>query len=112
MYAEVKLMDPHGEERTVPMLAHAATPIRFKQLFNTDILTGIVAADGTFDTEVVGKLAFIMAMAAVKVDMTTLSEEKYIEWLEGFDSATFIENAQAVFNVYIRSKSNSSKAKK
>lgn len=112
MYAEVKLLDPYEKECTVPMLANAATPIRYKQLFNADILTGIVAADGTFDIDVVGQLAYIMAMSAAKIDMTTLSKEKYIDWLEGFDSATFIENAQAVFNVYIRSKENSSKAKK
>lgn len=112
MYAEVKLMDPYANEITVPMLATAATPIRFKQLFNADILTGIVSADGTFDTDIVGKLAFIMAHAAAKTDMTTLSMDKYIAWLEGFDSATFIQNAQEVFNVYIKSKENSSKAKK
>ena len=112
MYGEVKLMDPKSEEMTVPMLANAATPIRFKSLFHSDLLSGILTTDGSFDVDVVSKLAFIMAKQAAKADMNSLSMDHYIEWLEGFDSMAFYTNAQAIFDVYSGSKKNSSKAKK
>lgn len=112
MYAEVTFTDPNGGKRTVPMLANAATPIRFKQLFHTDVLSGIMTNDGDFDVDVVSKLAYVMAKQAAKADMNTLSFDQYVEWLEDFDSTAFIDNAEAVFEVYYNSKKNSSKSKK
>ena len=112
MYGEVKLKTPKGDTLTVPMLANAATLIRYKQLFKTDLLSGIVSPEGNFDTDVISKLAFVLAKQAAKVDMTALNYDQYVEWLEDFDSAAFIEGANEIFSVYIDSKNNSSKAKK
>lgn len=112
MYGEIKLKTPNGDTLTVPMLANAATLIRYKQLFKTDLLAGIVSPEGNFDTDVISKLAFVLAKQAAKVDMTALNYDQYVEWLEDFDSAAFIESANEIFSVYIDSKNNSSKAKK
>ena len=112
MYAEVKLSSATGEVRTVPMLATASTPIRFKMLYNKDLLSGILADDGNFDIDVVSKLAFLMTKQAAKVDLRTLDQEQYLEWLDDFDSMAFIDKSQEIFNVYIKSRNNTSKSKK
>ena len=112
MYGEIKLNDPKGDTLTIPMLANAATPIRYKMLFQRDLLAGIVTSDGNFDTEVVSKLAFLMAKQAAKVDLTTLNMNQYVEWLEDFDSMAFIDNAQDILDLFIKSKNNTSKSKK
>lgn len=112
MYGEIKLKDPHGSEKTIPMLANAATPIRFKMLFGTDLLTGIIDKDGNFDVDIVSKLAFLMTKQAAKIDLNTVSLDSYVEWLEDFDSMAFIDNAQNILNLFIKSKNGTSKAKK
>ena len=115
MYAEIKLNTAHGEERTVPMLATASTPIRYKMLFGKDLMTGLISTVGDSVesmVDVVSELAFLMAQQAAKVDLTALDKNKYIEWLDEFDSAAFINNSDKIFNVYISSRNNTSKAKK
>lgn len=111
MYSEIKLSDPQGNERTVPMLANAATPIRFKNLFHADILNSILQ-DGEFDIDIVSKLAFVMAKQAAKQDFSTINFDKYVEWLEDFDSMTFIEKSAEIFTTYINSRENKSIPKK
>lgn len=111
MYGEVKLLSSQGEERTIGMLATASTPIRFKQLFGSDLLGGIMK-DGAFDLDVVSKLAYLMANQAAHSDLKTLDMNKYIDWLDDFDSMAFMDTAQDILNVYIRSEKKSSQAKK
>lgn len=112
MYGELKIKDPKGEELTIPMLANAATPIRFKMLFHADLLSGIMGATGEFDFDVVSKMAFVMAKQAAKVDMSKLNEQQYVEWLEDYDSMAFITAAQEIMAIYTGSKDGNSKAKK
>lgn len=113
MYGEVKLETPRGEELTVPMLANAATLIRFNQIFHLDLLTSVLnEKTGNFDIDVISKLAFVMAKQAAKADMNTVNEDQYIEWLEDFDSTAFINNVNEIFNIYMKSKKNTSNAKK
>lgn len=112
MYKEIKLNTPNGETRTVPMLANAATPIRYKMIFGKDLLHNVVSADGEIDIEIVSRLAFLMSKQSAKVDLRALNEEEYIEWLEDFDSMAFVNNARDIFDVYLSSKGNTSKAKK
>lgn len=112
MYAEIKLKDAQGDEKTVPMLATASTPIRFKMLYGKDLMTGIVSADGSFDLDIVSKLAYLMSMQAAKADITSLNTDKFIDWLDGFDSMAFMDNCDKIFEVYVKSRNNTSKAKK
>ena len=111
MYGEVKMLSAQGEERTISLLATASTPIRFKMLFGKDLLTGLIK-DGDFDLDVVSKLAYLMMQQAARTDLKTLDMDKYMDWLDEFDSMAFMENAQDIFNVYVRSKEKSSHAKK
>ena len=112
MYGEVVLTDQKGEPKTVPMLANAATLIRFKQLFHCDLMNGIISKEGNFDIDMVSKLAFVMTKQAAKADMKTLSMDQFIEWIEDFESMTFLENCNQIFAIYFNSKENSSEAKK
>ena len=112
MYGEVILTDPKGEKRTVPMIANAATLIRFKQLFHIDLLSEIINSEGNFDVDVVSKLAFIMAKQAAKADMKAINMDSYIEWLEEYDSMAFINKIHDIVNIYSGSKENISEEKK
>lgn len=112
MYKEIKLNTPNGETRTVPMLANAATPIRYKMIFGKDLLRSAISDDGEIDAEIVSKLAYLMSKQSAKVDLRTLNVEEYIAWLEDYDSMAFVNNAEEIFAVYIGSKGGSSKAKK
>jgi len=112
MYKEITLKTPNGEERTVPMLANAATPIRYKMIFGKDLLNAALFSSGDLDLEVVSRLAFLLSKQAAKADMSRVSEDDYIEWLEDFDSMAFVDGAQDIFAVYIGSRNNTSKAKK
>jgi len=112
MYAEIKLTTSDGDERTVPMLATASTPIRYKMLYGKDLMTSIIDQNGDFDLDVISKVAYLMANQAAKVDMRTLDQDKYLEWLDTWDSMTFIDKSQEIFEIYLRSAENSSKAKK
>lgn len=112
MFKEVALNDPHGNKIIVPMLANAATPIRFKMIFGSDILSGIITTNGDLDMDIVSKLGYLMAQQAANSDMNALNMSSYVDWLEGFDSMAFIDNAQDIFDVFVNSKKNSSKAKK
>lgn len=112
MYKEIKLETPTGEERTVPMLANAATPIRYKMIFGKDLLKSAINSDGDIDTEIISKLAYLMSKQSAKVDLRALNDDDYIGWLEDFDSMAFVENAKEIFNIYLSSKGNSSKQKK
>ena len=53
--------------------------------------------------EAVTELAFIMAKQAEKADMNKLNEDIFIEWLEGFGSMAFVENAEQIIGVYMES---------
>ena len=112
MYGDVILKDPSGVKRTVPMVANAATLIRYKQLFHSDLLSGMINSEGNFDVDVVSKLAFVMAKQAAKADMKALNMDQFIEWLEDFDSMAFIENINEIVGIYSNSKENTSEEKK
>lgn len=109
MYAEVEVGG-----KTIPMLANGATPLRYKKVFNEDLLQKIDYTDGSISLAMngVNELAFIMAKAAEGADMNTLNEDMFIEWLEQFDSMDIISAGQDIMNCYIGNMATSSKAKK
>jgi hypothetical protein len=44
-----------------------------------------------------------MAKQAEKADMGKLNEEVFFEWLEGFGSMAFVNNAEDILNIYTES---------
>ena len=94
------------KDRELELLANAATPIRFRDLFHADLLTLLHNAerddgyDLTVASEVAPELAYVMARAADGTDMTQLSVKDYMAWLEQFEPMDFINGVEAIFNVY------------
>lgn len=91
--------------REVEFSANAATPFRYRQIFHKDLLSilGNEEKAQNEGVEAVTELAFIMAKQAEKADMGKLNEEVFFEWLEGFGSMAFVNNAEDILNIYMES---------
>lgn len=89
--------------REVELAANAATPFRFKQVFQKDLLQ-ILGNEKKAEEEgvdAVTQLAYIMAKQAEGVDMNKLTFDEFIAWLEGFSAMAFIEAAEDIVNAYM-----------
>ena len=100
MYKKIEI---DGKE--IEVVANAATPFRFKQIFHKDLLRILgneekVEEEGV---ETITQLAFVMAKQAEKADMTKLSEAELIDWLEDFSPLAFINAAEEIMNAYMES---------
>ena len=91
--------------REIDFSANAATPFRYRQIFHKDLLSilGNEEKAQNEGVEAVTELAFIMAKQAEKADMGKLNEEVFFEWLEGFGSMAFVNNAEDILNIYMES---------
>lgn len=87
MYKEIKV-----GEKQVPMLANAATPIRYKQVFGKNLLKYFMGNESQEEmAAMAGELAYILARAGEGADMNKLSIEDYISWLEDFEAMAFVD---------------------
>lgn len=78
--------------KNIPMKANAATPVRYRQVFGKNLLPYFMGKASDEDAaEMVGELAYIMAQSAAGADMTKLSVDGYVEWLEEFDALDFVD---------------------
>ena len=98
-----KTLNIDGKE--IEFSANAATPFRYRQIFHKDLLSilGNEEKAQNEGVEAVTELAFIMAKQAEKADMGKLNEEMFFEWLEGFGSMAFVNNAEDILNIYMES---------
>ena len=102
MYGEIKVGGIN-----VPMIANAATPLRYKQLFGKDLLTEFhgVEENEAKAVESIPELAFIMAMTAKskdgKQDLSKLNLNLYMEWLEQFDPMDLPMASEQIVNLYL-----------
>lgn len=96
--------------KEIELAANAATPFRFKQVFQKDLLQILGNEKKAEDegVEAVTQLAFIMAKQAEKADMNTLTAEEFLTWLEGFSAMAFIESAEDIMNAYMDTTQNTS----
>lgn len=102
-------------EKEVPMLANAATPIRYRQVFGKNLLSYFMGESSNSElAAVTGELAYIMARAGDGADMNRLNIDDYIEWLEGFEAAAWIdpEVVPQVVGLYLNNMDGLSSAKK
>ena len=98
-----KTLNIDGKE--IEFSANAATPFRYRQIFHKDLLSilGNEEKAQNEGVEAVTELAFIMAKQAEKADMGKLNEDVFFEWLEGFGSMAFVNNAEDILNIYMES---------
>lgn len=124
MYREISIARVDGSDALTPMLANAATPYRYKSIFGEDLIKKIASSStinsdgtGTVTVNFVGELAFVMAMQAAahsdkNIKMDKLNEEKFVEWLEQYDSLSMENASNDIFEVYAGNIRSDSEAKK
>lgn len=96
-----KTMEIGGKE--LELVANAATPFRFKQVFHKDLFSVLgneerAAEEGV---ETITQLAYVMTKQAEKADMNKLSEDGFIDWLEDFPPMAFVDSAEEILNAYM-----------
>ena len=96
-----KTMEIGGKE--LELVANAATPFRFKQVFHKDLFSVLgneerAAEEGV---ETITQLAYIMTKQAEKTDMGKLNEDGFIQWLEEFPPMAFVDSAEEILNAYM-----------
>lgn len=103
-------------EKEVEMRSTAATAIRYRNVFHADILKELSEINPEkIDAEVIEKiqqLGFIMAKTADGANMTQLTDDDYMTWLDQFDSLEMMQAAKDIVNVYIGGKTSESELKK
>lgn len=99
--------------RTLALNANAATPVRYRMTFGSDLITemsGISSDSPDFDS-IVTQMAYIMNKQA-EGDVSALSLENYLEWLESFDDPmTFVNAAKEIVSFYLTNIKTGSKSK-
>lgn len=94
--------------------ANGTTKIRYKQLFHEDLqraLDRLEPNSANYDTDGVDRLAFIMNMQAEKKDMSTLTQEDYMAWLEKLEGGATALISTEIINIYVGNTLSTSKAK-
>lgn len=103
-------------ETEVLMRASAATAIRYRNVFHCDIMKELMEMNPEqLDASVIEKiqqLAFIMAKSAERADMTALTEDDYMTWLDQFDSLEMMKASKDIVTVYLGGKVSESELKK
>ena len=99
--------------RTLALSANAATPIRYRMTFGSDIITemsGISKESPDFES-LVTQMGYIMNKQA-EGDLSSLSFENYLLWLEQFDDPlTFVNAAREIVSFYLQNIKTRSKSK-
>lgn len=93
----------------VEILSNAATPYRYNMVFHDDLI--LKTANGMNEAEAVEiapRLCYIMAQQAQKGDLSKLSEDRFLTWLEQFEFMDVIEASGDIIEAYIASKKTSS----
>lgn len=103
-----KKLEIDGKE--IELVANAATPFRFKQIFKKDLLSilGNEEKAQNEGVEAVTELAFVMAKQAEKADMNKLNYDMFIDWLEDFGPMAFVDSAENILAVYMESTTSTS----
>lgn len=102
-----------NDGRTLALSANAATPIRYKMTFGTDLLKelGSIEEDKTSLPDITGQMAYVMNMQA-QGDVESLSLENYLIWLEEFEDPMIFTNlSKDIMNFYLSNVKTGSKAK-
>lgn len=113
MYREIKV-----GEKSIPMLANGATPIRYRMVFGKDIMTEFnkVKDESGKSVDSISELAFIMAKAAESQNegkpMSNLNNEVFITWLEQFEPLDLTLAAEEIVDLYLGNEQTLSEVKK
>lgn len=97
MYRDIKI-----GSKTVGMLANAASPYLFKQIFKRDFLKESQAKE--FDPSLIEMMGFVMAKQAETEqfsDLLKLNESAYFEWLAQFEPLDVLSAGTEISSLYM-----------
>ena len=92
-------------EKEVGMVANAASPYIYKQVFHEDFLTKLQAKEP--ETDLFQKMAYIMAKQAELPnlsDLMKLTEQGFYEWLLQFESMDVLYSIEEIAKIYLAQK--------
>ena len=95
--------------KEVGMVANAASPYIYKQVFHEDFLKKLQDKDP--ETDIFQKMGYIMAKQdelANLSDLMKLTEEGFFEWLLQFESMDVIYATDEIANIYLAQKESTS----
>ena len=88
--------------KDVGMVANAASPYIYKQIFHEDFLQKLQASEP--ETDLFQRMGFVMAkqyeMSELS-DLMKLSEEDFFGWLMGFESMDIIYATEDIADIYL-----------
>lgn len=92
----------------VGMVANAASPYIYKNIFHEDFLLKLQAKEP--DADLFQKMAFVMAKQAdMKLDeLMSLSEKDFFEWLTQYEAMDIILATDAISEIYLAQKKGDS----
>ena len=115
MYGKIMI----GTKETA-MLANAASHYLFKQVFHEDFLLvsrrmvdeqDEAVKDATA-SDIFVRMGFIMAMQAAKANLSAVSFDDYLEWLEQFGPLDLLNAGGEIANLYTDNTATASEPKK
>lgn len=98
----------------VGLLANAATPYYFNQIFKEDFFVKSQAVSEGNEgaaVDLFSKVGYIMASQAEKADMNKLSIEGYLKWLEDFEPMDMAIASADIALIYSGQAQTTAKAK-
>lgn len=106
MFRKIKCGD-----KEVGMLANAASPYIFKNVFHEDLLQKFTTAKENIDENIAEKMAFIFAKQAETEDISELMKltiNDFLSWLSGFDALDIFLQSEEIIDLYQSQKKSSS----
>lgn len=94
--------------------AAGATDVSMEELVGKDpeALKALIAIVGSGKLESLSQMAYIMHEQAAGADMSAVSLSGYIDWLDQYDTMSFLTHAMDFISLYLGNKETSSTAKK
>lgn len=103
-------------EIDVMMRSSAATAIRYRNTFREDIMQTLMNMDpekmDAAVIEKIQKLGYVMARSAERADMTRLTEDDYMIWLDQFETIDMAQASKEILMLYLGNKLSISELKK
>lgn len=110
MYNIVRIGD-----RDVPMLAMASVDVYYRNIFHEDAIKVQTKGEESDLVEMIMRMGFIMSEFAKcrnRKDMAKLTEETYLDWLDQFDRAEYLNALGDIRMTYEGQSITTSDAKK
>ena len=98
-------------DKDVGMLANAASPYIFKQVFHEDLLKKFAEMETDLDQSIGEKLGFVFAKQAETDDISALMKlnmDNFLTWLYGFDPLDVYMASEEIVGLYQEQKGSTS----